>query len=169
MCQDLIIRSSPSSPRNLMHKTCNFLGQLAWVNVALKLLLKLLLIGLLLLVVGLFPKLKQLLSKGGISSRPLYQPMSLFMLYTPIMFLGLCSNWITRRCMTELTNIFFDDVLESRGFGSVIRCWIRSMLVGGSLCVRINDFNCPCFVAGKGLKQGDPMSPILSTIWLMYF
>ena len=32
---------------------------------------------------------------------------------------------------------------------------------GGSFCVRINDINNAYFVAGKGLKQGDPLSPIL--------
>ena len=32
---------------------------------------------------------------------------------------------------------------------------------GGSFCVRINDHNSSYFKAGKGLKQGDPSSPIL--------
>ena len=39
--------------------------------------------------------------------------------------------------------------------------WIRSLLIGGSLCVRINDENSSYFKVGKGLKQGDPCSPIL--------
>jgi hypothetical protein len=56
---------------------------------------------------------------------------------------------------------FLDDMLESRGFGPTIRKWIRSLLVGASFCVRINDENGPFFKAGKGLKQGDPSSPIL--------
>ena len=32
---------------------------------------------------------------------------------------------------------------------------------GGSFCVRVNDFNSAFFKARKGLKQGDPSSPIL--------
>ena len=56
---------------------------------------------------------------------------------------------------------FLEEMLHSRGFGSIFRGWIRSLLVGGSFCVRINDFNSSFFKAGKGLKQGDPSSPIL--------
>ena len=33
--------------------------------------------------------------------------------------------------------------------------------MGGSFCVRINDCNSSFFKAGKGLKQGDPSSPVL--------
>jgi hypothetical protein len=36
-----------------------------------------------------------------------------------------------------------------------------AFLNGGSFHVRIHDCNNPYFVAGKGLKQGDPLSPIL--------
>jgi mannosylglycoprotein endo-beta-mannosidase len=44
---------------------------------------------------------------------------------------------------------FLDIRLESRGFGQIIRKWIKSFLVGGSFHVRINDTNSPYFVAGK--------------------
>jgi hypothetical protein len=56
---------------------------------------------------------------------------------------------------------FLDSMLASRGFGPIIRGWIKSILVKGSFCVRINDENSPYFMAGKGLKQGDPLSPLL--------
>jgi hypothetical protein len=56
---------------------------------------------------------------------------------------------------------FLDEMLASRGFGPKIRRWIQSFLVGGSSCVRINDTNGPYFKASRGLKQGDPCSPIL--------
>jgi hypothetical protein len=56
---------------------------------------------------------------------------------------------------------FRDDMLRSRGFGSTFRDWIKNLLVGSSFCVRISDENGPFFKAGKGLKQGDPSSPIL--------
>lgn len=35
------------------------------------------------------------------------------------------------------------------------------VLVHSSFCVRINDPNVPYFISAKGLKQGDPLSPIL--------
>jgi hypothetical protein len=56
---------------------------------------------------------------------------------------------------------FLDEMLVSRGFGRKFRSWISSSLVNGSFCVRTNDQNSEYFVAGKGLKQGDPLSPIL--------
>jgi hypothetical protein len=56
---------------------------------------------------------------------------------------------------------YLDAALVSMGFGPVVRGWLRSVLVGGSLCVSINYLNSSYFVAGKGLKQGDAMSPIL--------
>jgi hypothetical protein len=56
---------------------------------------------------------------------------------------------------------FLDEILLSRGFDPTIRSWIKSLLIGGSSCVRINDTNGPYFRAGRGLKQGDSSSPIL--------
>jgi hypothetical protein len=52
-------------------------------------------------------------------------------------------------------------MLLSRGFGSKFRGWVSKVLINGSFCVRINDQNSQYFVAGKGLKQGDPLSLIL--------
>jgi hypothetical protein len=56
---------------------------------------------------------------------------------------------------------FLDEMLSSRGFGNKFRGCVSKILVDGSFCVRINDQNSKYFVAGKGLKQGDPFSPIL--------
>jgi hypothetical protein len=56
---------------------------------------------------------------------------------------------------------FLDEMLLSRGFGSKFRGWVSKVLINGSFCVRINDQNSQYFVAGKGLKQGDPLSLIL--------
>jgi hypothetical protein len=56
---------------------------------------------------------------------------------------------------------FLDEMFKSRGFGSIFRKRIKAILHKSSFCVRINDINSSYFVAGKGLKQGDPISPIL--------
>jgi hypothetical protein len=56
---------------------------------------------------------------------------------------------------------FLEDMLISRGFGRTWVSWIMKVVKGGSLCVRINDENSTYFKPGKGLRQGDPLSPLL--------
>lgn len=56
---------------------------------------------------------------------------------------------------------FLFEMLASWGFGSKWISWIKSTLIQGSSCVRINDTNGPYFISKKGLKQGDPFSPLL--------
>jgi len=56
---------------------------------------------------------------------------------------------------------FLEDMLISRGFGRTWVSWIMKVVKGGSLCVRINDENSTYFKLGKGLRQGDPLSPLL--------
>ena len=56
---------------------------------------------------------------------------------------------------------FLEEVLISRGFGLRWTNWIRKITRGGSVCVRLNDENSNYFQVGKGLRQGDPLSPLL--------
>lgn len=56
---------------------------------------------------------------------------------------------------------FLKDMLEARGFGSKWRSWIKRVVQGGSICIRINDENSCYFKLGKGLRQGDPLSSLL--------
>jgi hypothetical protein len=56
---------------------------------------------------------------------------------------------------------FLLDILETRGFGSRWIGWIRSVVVGGSMSVLVNGEESNTFKTGKGLRQGDPLSPLL--------
>ena len=51
---------------------------------------------------------------------------------------------------------FLEEMLKSRGFEVK---WI--FLQGGSICIRMNDENSTFFKPSKGLRQGDPLSPLL--------
>ena len=56
---------------------------------------------------------------------------------------------------------FLVEMLRSRGFGNKWIGWVCSCLHQGTFSIRINDTISPHFVGGKGLKQGDPHSPLL--------
>ena len=41
------------------------------------------------------------------------------------------------------------------------RGWMKKVIQGESICVRINDENSIYFKPGKGLRPGDPLSPLM--------
>ena len=56
---------------------------------------------------------------------------------------------------------FLIKVLESRGFSPRWVSLVKTLLDNGSVGVRINDTNSEYFIAGRGVRQGDPISPLL--------
>jgi hypothetical protein len=56
---------------------------------------------------------------------------------------------------------FLFDMLESRNFDAKLINWIRQIVVGGSIGIMLNGEDSSYFKAGKGLRQGDPLSPFL--------
>lgn len=54
---------------------------------------------------------------------------------------------------------FLAELLQCRGFGSKWSSWIHKITHGGSVGVKINGVETNFFSTGKGLRQGDPLSP----------
>jgi hypothetical protein len=55
---------------------------------------------------------------------------------------------------------FLIKMMEQRGFSPSFLALIRSLLDKGSVEVRINDISSEYFEARRGVRQGDPISPI---------
>ena len=56
---------------------------------------------------------------------------------------------------------FLFENLKTRGFCETRCAWIRQVVTGGTVCVKLNNQLGPYFVSHKGVRQGDPLSPIL--------
>jgi hypothetical protein len=56
---------------------------------------------------------------------------------------------------------FLQQVLRMRGFPSLWCQWVENVVSKGSVCVQVNDELGHFFQTRKGLRQGDPLSPIL--------
>jgi hypothetical protein len=56
---------------------------------------------------------------------------------------------------------FLFEVLELRGFNPVFIRMIKQVTQGGSVGVKVNDEESNFFLTGKGLRQGDPIAPLL--------
>jgi hypothetical protein len=56
---------------------------------------------------------------------------------------------------------FLQQVLRMKGFPSMWCHWMEKVVTMGSVCVQVNDDLGHFFQTKKGLRQGDPLSPIL--------
>lgn len=56
---------------------------------------------------------------------------------------------------------FLIEILETRGFSPIWIKWLQKLIRGGSVGVTLNGNDSKFFNTGKGLRQGDPISPIL--------
>ena len=59
---------------------------------------------------------------------------------------------------------FLQQVLRMKGFDPKWCDWVRTFVQGGSVGIRVNDDIGHYFQTLKGLRQGDPLSPILFNI-----
>lgn len=56
---------------------------------------------------------------------------------------------------------FVYEMLALRGFGHMWLGWIKSLTQKGSVGVKLNGEESDFFLTGKGLRQEDPLSPLL--------
>jgi hypothetical protein len=59
---------------------------------------------------------------------------------------------------------FLQQALRMKGFSSQWCDWIHSFVSGGHVGIKVKDEVGPYFQTNKGLRQGDPLSPILFNI-----
>ena len=56
---------------------------------------------------------------------------------------------------------FVEDILGKKGFDQQLRQWIMGYVRGGKVCININGENGSYSTTHRGLRQGDPLSPLL--------
>jgi len=59
---------------------------------------------------------------------------------------------------------FLLQTLRMKEFSSKWIEWVKSFISGGSVAINVNDEVGPFFQTKKGLRQGDPLSPILFNV-----
>jgi hypothetical protein len=64
---------------------------------------------------------------------------------------------------------FLENLLISRGFGHKWVSWIMKMVKGGSISISLNDDESSYFKPGKGLRQGDHLSPLIFNLVIDVF
>jgi hypothetical protein len=56
---------------------------------------------------------------------------------------------------------FLYYMMEKKGFGSKWCDWVMRIVRGGKVAIKTNDILGPYFTTHKGVRQGDPFSPLL--------
>lgn len=57
--------------------------------------------------------------------------------------------------------VFIYRMLKAKGFPDLWCDWTMKVIMGGKVAVKVNDQIGPYFKTHQGLRQGDPLSPLL--------
>jgi hypothetical protein len=71
---------------------------------------------------------------------------------------------ILKRHMTKSVGLLYKKTLRMKGFSPTWHRWVASFMEGGHVGIKINDTIGQNFQTKKGVRQGDPLSPILFNI-----
>ena len=74
---------------------------------------------------------------------------------------GLVLKFDYEKAFDKVNLDFLMEILQKRNFGPVWTKWIYQITHMGSVGVKVNGVDSDFFVTNKGLRQGDPISPLL--------
>jgi hypothetical protein len=57
--------------------------------------------------------------------------------------------------------IFLEQVMIGKGFPGTWISWVMKTVKDGKVCINVNGERSPYFKTFRGLRQGDPLSPLL--------
>ena len=77
---------------------------------------------------------------------------------------GLILKLDFEKAYDKISWTFLMDCLRQRGFDEKWCMWIWDVMTSGTLSVKVNDSIGSYFKCGKGVRQGDPLSPLLFNI-----
>lgn len=60
--------------------------------------------------------------------------------------------------------LFLYQMMQIKGFGDKWCDWVMRTVRGGRVAIKVNDQIGPYFPTYKGVRQGDPLSPLLFNI-----